>query len=58
MIRQNIFEQFEKEIRKVSVKDEVNEKFNEITETLYNDFTRQFTKNSADLIVEGSGWAS
>jgi hypothetical protein len=39
MIRQEIFERFDKEIRKLSIKDQVNENFSDITSRLFNDYT-------------------
>ena len=58
MIRHQIFDKFEKEIKKLSIKDQVNEKFTETTEMLFSEFTIYFKKQSADLLFDGAGWAA
>jgi urate oxidase len=58
MLRQTTFERFDKELRKHSKadKDHVNEMFAEDTNKLYNQIVADFKKQSAELILEGSGW--
>lgn len=56
MIRHQIIERFDKELRKGSRRDQVNEQFAETSERLYNEFFGTFKKHAAELIVEGSGW--
>ena len=57
LIRQQIFEKFNRELRKLSgVKDQVNEEFKSITDRLYQDHSALFQKLTAEMVVEGSGW--
>jgi hypothetical protein len=56
MIRQSVIENFDKDIRKSSKRDQVNEQFAETTDRLYHEHFSSFKKQAADLIFEGSGW--
>lgn len=56
MIRQSIIERFDREIRKGSKRDQVNEQFAESSDRLYHEHFSSFKKQAADLIFEGSGW--
>ena len=55
-IRQHVFERFDRELRKLSIRDQVNENFYEASQKLFQDCTSLFRKQCADLVVEGSGW--
>ncbi|CDW88237.1 uncharacterized protein STYLEM_17355 [Stylonychia lemnae] len=55
-IRQQIFDKFDKELRKLSIRDQVNEKFFESSQNLFNECAISFKKQIANLVVDGSGW--
>jgi len=56
MLRQTIFDEFEVQMRKISKRDVVNDKFHEQTMQIFNERTKNFVKKSAELIIDGSGW--
>lgn len=56
MIRQEIIERFDKDLRKGCRRDQVNEVFAETSTKLYNEAFGNFKKHATDLIFEGSGW--
>lgn len=56
LIRQSIFDKFDKDLRRHSTKDTVNEDFANYSESLYQEMTTFFKKESATLVLEGSGW--
>lgn len=56
MLRQKTFEEFDFQIRKYSIKDQVNEQFNSKAGKLYDTMLGEFKKKSAALIIDGSGW--
>ena len=58
MIRHQIFEKFDKEIRKLSIKEQVNENFYQSTERLFEEYTSQYKDESAGLVIENAGWSS
>ena len=58
MIRHQIFEKFDKEIRKLSIKEQVNENFYQSTERLFEEYTAQYKDESAGLVIENAGWSS
>jgi hypothetical protein len=43
-------------MRKLNTRDQVIENFSERTESLFNDTMEYYSKKSAALILEGSGW--
>lgn len=57
-VRNQAYQKFEKEAIKKpsSARDQVNEKFYEITESFYTQAMNDFSKSAAELVVEGSGW--
>eukprot|EP00347_Sterkiella_histriomuscorum_P023862 403333128 len=55
-IKNKIFDKFDKELRKLSVREQVNENFYETSQKLFHDCTNLFKMQSADLVVDGSGW--
>ena len=55
-IRQEIIDSFDKELRKGSKRDQVNENFSFITRDLMQRHFSNFKKRTEDLIIEGSGW--
>ena len=58
MIRHEIFEKFDKEIRKLSIKEQVNENFYQATERLFEEYTSQYKRESSGLVIENAGWSS
>lgn len=55
LIQQN-FEKFNKEVRSLSKKDEVNEEFAQQSGELYHRIITEFKKQSESLIMENSNW--
>lgn len=50
------FEKFNKEVRSLSKKDEVNNEFSHQSGELYHRIVSEFKKQSESLIMEKSGW--
>lgn len=51
-----IFENFDRDLRKLATRDQVIEQFHEKTQALFKNTTDYYKKKSAAMILEGSGW--
>lgn len=58
MLRLSIFNQAEEQIRKLTKKGQINEDFVEHSQDLFTQTINMFTKQSAKLIIDGSGWGN
>lgn len=57
LVRSKIYERFEKEaLRHRNSKEQVNENFHEQAENAFINAIKEFKKQAANLVVEGSGW--